>query len=259
MAKGLRSLFPVMVVALVALVVTAPGSTSTAASGCPGGALHCPTFNGTDIINGSLTGTDVKDHSLTPKDFKGSVRGPRGKTGPRGAAGPAGPPGPAGPTGPAGAQGATGAQGIQGVKGDKGDIGPAAGGFASSTTIVTLSTTAASVVSLGAAGGTGAITAPAAGKLLVTGTAAVSVGGAGAGDASCDVRVSTNGGAFTRIGANNSYVQELPGAFDNGTITVTAGTAVAAGSTYNAALFCLSFNGVVSSSRANLTAVLVGG
>src|SRR6478736_3104803 len=100
MAKGLGSLFPVMVVALVALVVTAPGSTSTAASGCPGGALHCPTFNGTDIINGSLTGTDVKDHSLTPKDFKGSVRGPRGKTGPRGAAGPAGAQGAAGPTGP---------------------------------------------------------------------------------------------------------------------------------------------------------------
>jgi hypothetical protein len=94
------------------------------------------------------------------------------------------------------------AQGIQGDKGDRGDIGPTAGGFASSTTIVTLSSTFGSVLSLGAAGGTGAITAPAAGKLLVTGTAAVSVGGAGGGDANCDIRVSTNGGASTRIGAN---------------------------------------------------------
>jgi len=85
------------------------------------------------------------------------------------------------------------------------------------------------------------------------------VDGAGGGDAFCDVRVSTNGGAFTRIGANNSYGQELPDVFDIGTITVTAGTAVAAGSTYNAALFCLNFNGAVNVSRANLTAVVVGG
>src|SRR5580765_6919454 len=119
MAKGLGSLFPVMVVALVALVVTAPGSTSTAASGCPGGALHCPTFNGTDIINGTLTGSDVKDHSLTPKDFKGSVRGPRGKTGAQGAAGPAGPAGP---------PGANGSQGVAGPPGPS--TGPAGGALA---------------------------------------------------------------------------------------------------------------------------------
>jgi Collagen triple helix repeat (20 copies) len=124
MAKGLRSLLPPMVVlALVALVVTAPGSTSTAASGCPGGALHCPTFNGTDIINGTLTGSDVKDHSLTAKDFKGSVRGPRGKTGPPGAQGAAGPPGATGPAGPAGANGAQGSQGPPGSAGTPGATG----------------------------------------------------------------------------------------------------------------------------------------
>jgi hypothetical protein len=124
MATRLRSLFPqLLVLGLFALVVTSPGSSSTAA-GCPGGALHCPTFNGTDIIDSSLTGKDIKNHSLTPKDFRGSVRGRRGPAGPQGpqgakgdagAQGQAGPAGPAGPTGPAGAAGPAGAPGAAAV------------------------------------------------------------------------------------------------------------------------------------------------
>jgi hypothetical protein len=34
---------------------------------------HFPTFNGTDIINGSLTGKDIKDGSLTGKDLKNNA------------------------------------------------------------------------------------------------------------------------------------------------------------------------------------------
>ena len=49
-----------------------------------------------DVRNNSLTGWDVKDRSLTPRDFRGSVRGPQGLVGP------------AGPTGATGATGAAG-------------------------------------------------------------------------------------------------------------------------------------------------------
>ena len=220
--RRLRAPSPTLVISLIALFIALSGQSYAAVTKL----LPKNSVGSTQVINGSLQ----------TKDLSSKAR--------------------------AALKGNTGAQGIPGVKGDKGDkgdIGPAAGGFASSTTLVGLSSTSASVVNLGAAGGTGAITAPAAGKLLVTGAAAVSVGAGGSGDANCDIRVSTNGGPFTRIGANNSFVQELPGAFDNGTITVTAGTAVAAGSVYNAALFCGSFNGVVTMTRANLTAVVVGG
>jgi hypothetical protein len=67
-------------------------------------------IDGGDVRNGTLTGRDVKDRSLTKRDFRGSVRGPRGRRGPRGlpgAAGPQGPPGPAGARGPAGATNVT--------------------------------------------------------------------------------------------------------------------------------------------------------
>ena len=49
-----------------------------------------------DVANGSLTGTDLKDGSLSPKDFSGSVAGPKGDPGPQGATGPQGPVGPQG-------------------------------------------------------------------------------------------------------------------------------------------------------------------
>jgi hypothetical protein len=123
MAARLRSLFPpALVVALVTLVVTAPGSSSTAA-GC-GVGQHCATFNGVDIIDGTLTGKDVKDHSLTPKDFRGSVRGKRGPAGPQGSQGPKGDAGAQGSTGLQGPAGPQGPAGLQGVAGPKGDPGP---------------------------------------------------------------------------------------------------------------------------------------
>src|SRR5262245_23922043 len=114
----IQSLFLILATsALVVLVLAQAVGSSTSASGCPFGALHCPTFNGTDIINGSLTGADVKDHSLTPKDFKGAQRGPRGAKGAQGSAGPAGPAGAAGPAGPAGAKGDNGSPGATGAPG----------------------------------------------------------------------------------------------------------------------------------------------
>ena len=55
-----------------------------------GTALAAATIGSSDVINNSLRGVDVKNKSLTKKDFRGSVRGPRGLQGPRGATGPAG-------------------------------------------------------------------------------------------------------------------------------------------------------------------------
>jgi hypothetical protein len=70
-----------------------------------GSIRHFPTFNGTDIINESLTGADIRNRSLTKADFRGSVRGPRGPAGQNGA------------NGTNGATGATGATGPQGPAG----------------------------------------------------------------------------------------------------------------------------------------------
>jgi Collagen triple helix repeat (20 copies) len=109
---------------LIFAVIGAVAVLVPAAALSKGSIRHFPTFNGVDIINGSLTGKDVKDHSLTKKDFKGSVRGPRGPQGP------AGPAGPGGPAGPAGANGAPGAPGAKGDKGDKGDPGTAGSAIA---------------------------------------------------------------------------------------------------------------------------------
>src|SRR5215204_1138553 len=80
---------PAMIVALLALFI-AMGGTAIAASSA--------LITGKQIKNSSITGADVKNKSLTPKDFRGSVRGPRGLTG---------------------------ATGVKGDKGDKGDKGPA--------------------------------------------------------------------------------------------------------------------------------------
>lgn len=60
-------------------------------------------ITGKQIKDGSITGWDIKNHSLKPVDFKGSVRGLRGREGaegPRGAQGPQGIQGPQGPAGP---------------------------------------------------------------------------------------------------------------------------------------------------------------
>ena len=55
-------------------------------------------IDGGDIRNNTVTGKDVKKKSLTRKDFRGSVRGPRGFQGAPGPQGPQGAQGPAGAT-----------------------------------------------------------------------------------------------------------------------------------------------------------------
>jgi hypothetical protein len=120
---------PAFVVAIIALVFAMAG-----------GAVAASKITGKDIARNAVTGKHVKDRSLTPKDFRGSVRGPRGLTGPAGPAGaqgpkglagargPIGPQGPAGgqpgPQGPQGEQGPAGEQGPQGEPGPEGPTGP---------------------------------------------------------------------------------------------------------------------------------------
>ena len=113
----LRTVFIVgaLVAGLVYLVPIAATSTNI---------RHFPTFNGTDIIDGSLTGRDIRNKSLSPSDFRGSIRGARG------APGQTGPPG------------QTGAQGVQGVPGfsllnyvTTGDIPNPAGGLTGGSSI----------------------------------------------------------------------------------------------------------------------------
>jgi len=81
---------PAMAVAMLALFVALTGTAVATTSAL---------ITGRQIANGSITGLDVKNKSLTPRDFRGSVRGPRGLTGS------------AGPQGAQGAAGATGAPG----------------------------------------------------------------------------------------------------------------------------------------------------
>lgn len=78
-----------------------------------GGAFAAGKINGKDIKTGTITGKQVKNHSLTRKDFRGSVRGPRGFRGPTGSQGPQGPQGLRGPQGPTGPQGGPGMSGLQ--------------------------------------------------------------------------------------------------------------------------------------------------
>lgn len=66
------------------------------------GAYGASKITGHDIAKNTITGSNVKNHSLRPKDFRGRLRGPRGR---RGAKGPRGSIGPTGPRGPVGAAG----------------------------------------------------------------------------------------------------------------------------------------------------------
>ena len=72
---------PTMAVAMLALFVALGGTAVATTSAL---------ITGNQIKNGSITGLDVKNKSLTPRDFRGSVRGPRGLTGAQGAPGAAG-------------------------------------------------------------------------------------------------------------------------------------------------------------------------
>lgn len=95
---------PAMVIAMLALFVALTGTAVATTSAL---------ITGKQIKNSSITGLDVKNKSLTPKDFRGSVRGPRGLRGPAGAAG------------APGAQGAPGTPGAQGPPGPFTDTLPA--------------------------------------------------------------------------------------------------------------------------------------
>jgi hypothetical protein len=87
---------PAMVVAVVAVVMSAVGS--AAAAGL---------ITSSQIKNNSLTSLDVRDRSLLAKDFS-SGQLPRGTPGPRGPQGPQGTPGPPGPRGAEGPPGRDG-------------------------------------------------------------------------------------------------------------------------------------------------------
>jgi len=118
------------------------------------------------------------------------------------------------------------------------------------------SPTQTQIVSL-AANGTGTITPSFNGRLLVTATANIHSGNVANSDAFCDIRVAAGGGGFNRIGVNNGYGVDLPTNFDNIGTTITAGTDVNAGTSYDAAMFCTHFSGTVSADRSQLTAVVV--
>ena len=84
MRNVLGRMSPAMAVAMLALFVALSGTAVATTS---------VLITGNQIKNGSITGLDVKNKSLTPRDFRGSVRGPRGLrglTGPQGAPGAAG-------------------------------------------------------------------------------------------------------------------------------------------------------------------------
>ena len=101
MRKVLARVSPAFVVAMVALFVALTGTAVATTSAL---------ITGNQIKNGSITGLDVKNKSLTARDFRGSVRGPRGFTG------------------AAGAKGDNGEKGDKGDKGDTGATGPFPGG-----------------------------------------------------------------------------------------------------------------------------------
>src|SRR5262245_26225710 len=99
---------PAMVVALLALFVALSGTAL---------ATSAALITGADVKNSSLTGLDVKDKSLTPKDFRGSVRGPRGLPGTPGSPGAKGDPGVPGAAGAPGAAGTARAHAVVNLSG----------------------------------------------------------------------------------------------------------------------------------------------
>ena len=66
---------PMAVPALLALVFTLAGS-PTAASGCPGGSLHCPSFTGKDIIDGTSSTIMLTEDAGRPRLWQGGHAGP---------------------------------------------------------------------------------------------------------------------------------------------------------------------------------------
>lgn len=106
--------------------------------------------------------------------------------------------------------------------------------------------------------GTGAITAPADGKLLITasGNFQKSDDTTTVSDAFCTIEMSTNGGPFSAIGQDMGINFFHP--FQNGELSATAGAAVSRGSTYDVALNCESFNTPTVFVRGDMITTFVG-
>jgi hypothetical protein len=150
-----------------------------------------------------------------------------------------------------------GLPGQQGPKGDTGAAGPSVGGFVSSSTAsATLGFPGINVMKLSQ--GTGAITAPANGRLLITasGNFQKTNNNTTLSDAGCVIVMSTNGGAFSPIG--QLMDRDFYNPFENAELSATAGAAVNAGSTYDVALNCESFNAPTVFVRGDMIATFVG-
>ena len=105
--------------------------------------------------------------------------------------------------------------------------------------------------------GTGAITAPANGLLLINSSSNFQkTNAAGLSDADCVIELSTNGGAFTAIGQTMN--RDFQNQFENAELSAAAGTHVTAGSTYDVALNCESFNTATIFVRGDMTVTFVG-
>jgi hypothetical protein len=106
--------------------------------------------------------------------------------------------------------------------------------------------------------GTGAITAPANGRLLITasGNFQKTDNTSTLSDVDCTIELSSNGGAFTPIGQSMS--RDFHNPFENEELSAAAGTAVNAGSTYDVALNCESFSTPTVFVRGDMIATFVG-
>jgi hypothetical protein len=83
--RRLRSLpSPVQCVLALALLIAVSGGSAIAAIRITGRDVVDHSLTGRDIAVSSLTGAHIRDRSLTPRDFRGSVRGPQGPQGPNG-------------------------------------------------------------------------------------------------------------------------------------------------------------------------------
>jgi hypothetical protein len=189
---------PAMVVAMLALFAALTGTAVATTSAL---------ITGNQIKNSSITGADVKNKSLTPRDFRGSVRGPRGLTGLAGLQGPQGPQGLQGTQGPQGPQGPTG------PKGDKGETGPSNGFSVNSGSILAWT---------GAPQGVATLALP-AGRYVLNAHAFTDNDDAGSQSVICMIAL---GG--TTVGAGGHVQLGANGNLDRQVIAITAGGSLGA-------------------------------
>jgi Collagen triple helix repeat (20 copies) len=190
-----------------------------------------------------------------PRGATGTT-GATGATGPTGATGAAGSTGATGAAGSTGATGATGPTGATGAAGATGPAGPTAGGFVASETVSPkLGFPGINVMKLSE--GSGSIVAPANGELLATASANFQkLNSSPLSDADCQLEMQTNGGSFTAI--SKLVALDLYKEFQNAGTAITGAANVTAGSAYNVALNCDSFNEETKFVRGDITAVFIG-